>query len=39
MDYVSIPQEQFASFSEFSMQSMSDIINKFDLHYYETVIV
>ena len=39
MDYVSVPHEQLASFSKFSMQSMSGIINEFNLHNYKTAIV
>ena len=32
VDYVFVPYEQFASFSEFSVQSMSDIMGEYNLH-------
>ena len=36
VDYVFVPHEQFASFSEFSVQSMSDIVGEYNLHDYKS---
>ena len=35
VDYVFVPHEQFASFIEFSVQSMSDVVGEYNLHDYK----